>query len=625
MTNRYNYRRRLHGRRVNTSIVPDSVRGIFKVGIDKQILSKKTKKFSQTTDELNHYEAFYEEEANQQLREQQWFDEEEIKLYLDENVELKNIIEGIVDDCIVYDTDHEFCDIEFNEKKFTFSDKMKETIRSEFNSTLSFLEFDKEQTAWMVFYSFMLIGRVAYENIYETQNRKDFDDKRNKIIKKIRLNESKLNEILPNGKNNMRDLSESNQIVAKTLIKENEKLSGLEKISENRLAFAKTLQGLEEDAVDGEEGFNDLEDELEDLNESQGSRNRKSKIRETVNLPKREVTDIPVKIIGMKRVNAYRIAKVDGVHEDGSIVLMYKTLDERGKYKYYPENSFGLIEWRNVSGNSKYNNSSYLDSLKRDYNLKRSLEESRVAWNIMVGQFRLKMVVPTGSKLGTKSKEAVAKLVGQYKEKVAIDSKSGQVTINGEADYKFGRNIALPSRSGNTTQIDSVSYNGVDLSKMEVVEYFEKRLQRNSTRPSNRFDGSNGGGSLILFKNDGIPHDEISYHKRCRRITSEFSRIIKNTVFINTVLLDPSLSLDNGFYNSIKIVFNTEGYFTLAKEYELEKAKMENYSIYERLQDANREPIFSPKFLMVNKLSIMTEEDWEINKNMLAKDKNPEL
>ena len=617
--NRYNFRRRVYGTRTRVGVLNSTLRNIANLGIDDSIINTKIKKHSLTSDDLDHYEPFLEEEANQRLRSNQFKSEEEVKRYLQLNPELKNIVETLVDSCIVYNDDNEFCELFLNKKKFDYSAKFEASVTEKYSEIMKGLGFNNEQEAWKVFYSLFLSGKVGYEVIYETILKSDFDEKLAEIKDIINLSESQLKVIKTELKS---DLSESKKkdinSRAKNIIRSLDELKSVKLMYDRRLDMAAKIATLKEDEIGNlnESLLKEIEDqELAELGllGDDKEEERKNLVPKVSIKTKDKIEKIPIKIIGFKRLNPYTFTRIDGIKEDGSRIVMYKVLDHYGKYSYLPEQCIVTAEWNNISGNSEMYESTYLDSIKRNYNLTRSLEESRVGWNILVAQYRLKMIVPTGTKIGVKAKESVTKLVSQYKEKLSIDSSTGVVSINGETDYKFGRNIALPSRNGNTTQIDSIQYNGVDLGKMDVVDYFRDSVYRDSTIPKSRFDSENRIGSLSLFKADGIPYDEVMYHKRCRRICAEFSKLIKKPIYYSAIIEDPVLSLDNDFENSINIKFNTDGYFEMAKEHELTEAKMKNYSSFERVQDSEREPLFDKKFLLVDKLKILTEEEWELN------------
>lgn len=624
--NHYNFRRRINGTRISESGLPNIIGNIRKIDIGSSLSLKNEKKYSLVSEELNHYLAFTEEEANYELRKRKFEDEEHVKLYLDENPELKNIVTTLVDSCIVYDKNNQFCTFSPNKKIYSYTENQDKLLNDLYSKHIKLLNFNKEQEAWSTFYEWIASGKANYEIIYKTITRKEKEEKVAKEKEKISLCESKLKELgrdmvsLNENKDDpsykKKSLNNKNEIKKYKSIKTTS-LNEIKRLDKNEKMIG-TFQSLNEDKF--LEMYNEI---IEDSVSEEDFENEKVVVKkyEKVDKNKKDNELIPIEIVGIKRLLSNAVTRVDVIGENGENVPMYKAQDYRGKYYYLPQQCVIEVDWGKVSGNSRFSYKSYVDSLRRNYNLTRSLEESRVAWNILVGQFRLKMVVPTGSQIGAKAKEAVRKLVNQYKERLTISSSDGVVSVNGEKNYAFGKNIALPSRSGNTTTIDSIEYKGVDLKNMDVVNYFRDATYRDSDIPKSRFDRDNNFGNLLLFKNDGIPFDELFFYKKSKRLLNEFSKIIRLPMYYDAILRDPVLSLDDDFYNSIQIQFNADSHFELAKEQEVEKAKLNNLSAFERLQDSSREPIFSMRFLLVEKFKIISQTEWDLNKQYMEEDK----
>ena len=245
------------------------------------------------------------------------------------------------------------------------------------------------------------------------------------------------------------------------------------------------------------------------------------------------------------------------------------------------------------------------------------MENTKVAWNIMNSQFRLKMIIPVGTKTTAKAKQALAMATNKYKEDLLIDHDSGEISINGQAKINYGRNIVLPSRQGQVPDIDGVSYNGPDLSNMDGVKYFERKLWRDSTLPFSRFEKDGGSGRNILFSAEGIPHDEITFYKQINRLRKEFEKIIRDPVYIQTIMDKPELKIDLELKAKLGIKYESNSFIEDAKAQEVENSKINALSSLERYTEIdNRTPIYSKKWLYVNKFNVMTDEEWKENLKM---------
>lgn len=313
---------------------------------------------------------------------------------------------------------------------------------------------------------------------------------------------------------------------------------------------------------------------------------------------------------GKRKKRKRRIWKQVVTRKDGTGVQEERTMSD---------NSVIFISWNRVPGNK--GRVSYTERLVRSFNLMRTMENTKVAWHVMNSQFRLKMVIPVGTKTTAKAKQALAQVTNKYKEDLFIDHDSGQVFINGQAKINFGRNIVLPSRQGSSPEIDGVQYTGPDLSRMEAVEYFERKLWRDSRLPFSRFDRENGGGNKILFSAEGIPHDELAFYRFINRARREFEKIIKVPLYIQTILDHPELKIDLEFKSKLGIAYESNSLFEAAKEHELLERKLRQVGDLERVTEIDgRTPIYSKKYLYVKKTEIMNEEEWEENRKLRDKE-----
>lgn len=260
---------------------------------------------------------------------------------------------------------------------------------------------------------------------------------------------------------------------------------------------------------------------------------------------------------------------------------------------------------------------SYVERLVRSFNLMRTMENTKVAWNIMNSQFRLKMIIPVGTKTTAKAKQALAMATSKYKEDLLIDHDSGEIQINGQAKINYGRNIVLPARQGQTPDIDGVKYQGPDLSNMDGVKYFERKLWRDSNLPFSRFEKDSGSGRTILFDASGIPHDELTFYKLINRLRKEFEKIIREATYRQTILDKPELKIDLELKSKLGIKYESNSLIEEAKRQEIENQKINSISTLERLTELdNRTPIYSKKFLYVTKFEVLSEEEWVENRRL---------
>ena len=356
--NHFNYRRRINGTRIHESSLPSQIRNISKIDLSSKLRLKNQKDYSLTSEELNHYLAFTEEEANEELRRRRFEDEEAIKLYLDNNTELKNIVTTLVDSCIVYDKYNQFCSFTPNKKIYSYTEKQEELLIGLFSKHLKLLNFNREQEAWSVFYDWICSGKVNYEIIYKTITRKEKEAKIKKEQDKIKLFESKIESI----NSQLVSLNESKKDSA-SLKKIQINKAELVKLNNNKTISLNEIKRLNNCEMVGkklfklnEDSFSDMYERLDDEKielDDERPENIRAKYKKKTD-KNSEAELIPVEIVALKRLAFNSVTRVDVIGEDGENVPMYKLQDFRGRYSYLPQECIIEIDWGKVSGNSKY-------------------------------------------------------------------------------------------------------------------------------------------------------------------------------------------------------------------------------------------------------------------------------
>lgn len=254
---------------------------------------------------------------------------------------------------------------------------------------------------------------------------------------------------------------------------------------------------------------------------------------------------------------------------------------------------------------------SYVERLVRSFNLLRIMENSRIIWNIMNSSFRMKMVVPIGTKSPQKAKESLAEMMSIYKEDIALNYESGELSVNGQPSMQFYKNYLFPSKNGESPDISVIGGEGYDLSDTDIVKYFKNKLQEDSKIPFSRFDNDNGGGTINISA-DSTNRDEIRFAKFINRLRSIFQEILLKPLFIQIGLRYPELAEDELFKSSLALHFNADNVFEEMKNMEIMEKRIQFVSsmmgIMMKRKDASGMdvdvPYFNPKFLVEKYLKL---------------------
>lgn len=328
-------------------------------------------------------------------------------------------------------------------------------------------------------------------------------------------------------------------------------------------------------------------------------------------------------IVGFKELDATSLTpsvekKPDGTRES----IWYQYYGDNVRQRRLLDAQIIYISYAKANTVSR---TSYVERLIRSYNLLKIMEHSRVIWNVMNAQYRIKMTVPIGSKAPQKAKETLGELMAAYKEDIKLDASSGELSINGRPDLQFYKNYLFPQQGGEGTKVETINSTGPNLNIMESVVYFYNNLRKDSKIPYNRFSSRMGAGAGNTFKiaAEGAERDEVRFSKFITRIRSIFQEIITKPLWIQMCLDFPELKNDSAFRSQIGVKFNSDNVFGQSSEIEqLIKSIDFINSMTEIKETINEEEVqyFDQDYLIETYLDI-SNDDFLLNKSYVDKDK----
>lgn len=266
---------------------------------------------------------------------------------------------------------------------------------------------------------------------------------------------------------------------------------------------------------------------------------------------------------------------------------------------------------------------SYTERLIRSYNLLKIMEHSRIIWNVMNSQYRIKMTVPIGTKAPQKAKETLGELMSVYKEDIKLDTTSGELSINGRPDIQFYKNYLFPQQGGESVKVETLNGQGPNLNIMDSVVYFYNKLRQDSKIPYNRFSSRFGVGSNNVFKTaaDGAERDEVRFAKFITRLRSIFQEIIVKPLWIQMCLEFPDLKNDAEFRSQIGVKFESDNLFGESREIEQLIKKIDFITALGEIKETvNEEEVqyFDQNF-MIERWLDLSYEDIQMNKSYIKK------
>lgn len=328
-------------------------------------------------------------------------------------------------------------------------------------------------------------------------------------------------------------------------------------------------------------------------------------------------------IIGFKELDAVELRPGVEKQPDGTFknVWYQNEKDVHLRRKLY-DNQVIYIAY--AKGNS-LSRVSYVERLIRSFNLLRIMEHTRVIWAVMNASFRMKMVVPIGSKSPQKAKESLGELMSIYKEDVRLDYDSGELFVNGRPNIPFYKNYMFPNKNGEQVDIEMIGGTGPDLSDMAQLDYFYNKLKIDSKVPAARFDRANGGGQYVMGS-DGADREEIRFSKFINRLRSIFQEILVKPMYLQMTRDFPELQDDEIFKSQIGIRFNKDNVFERIREMDVLTKTAEFLGAMKEittLRSGEEAPFFHPKFL-IERYMFLSQQDLDLNEQYWKDEKENE-
>tara|TARA_B110000879_G_scaffold169899_1_gene220076 strand:- start:2618 stop:4120 length:1503 start_codon:yes stop_codon:yes gene_type:complete len=323
-------------------------------------------------------------------------------------------------------------------------------------------------------------------------------------------------------------------------------------------------------------------------------------------------------IIGFKEIDPTTI--IPGYnHEDGKKVwVQYK--DDPVKERKLYDSQIIYISYSSITTASRV---SYVERLVRAFNLLRIMEHTRVIWAVTNASFRMKFIIPVGGKSKTRARQSLAQLMNSYKETVDFDWESASLSTDGKPMLQFSKEYWLPSKEGESPEIETIGGEGPELNDTEALKYFSDKLKHVSKIPYSRFLYEDGGGDFNLAA-DGMIRDEIKFGKFIKRLRSTFQEILVKPLFIQMCLKYPEFTNDPQFKTQVALRFNEENVFAEMKNMEIMGMRLEFIgNMRDSLMTTNQETMeeeyyFDQEYLVKKYLKL---SDDEIRGNEAAKAK----
>lgn len=328
-------------------------------------------------------------------------------------------------------------------------------------------------------------------------------------------------------------------------------------------------------------------------------------------------------IIGFKELDPVSLEpEIRKDENDNDIRVWVQYRGDARKQRELLDSNLIYISWARGNFISRL---SYVERLVRSFNMLRTLENSRIIWNVWNSQYRMMIKVPIGTQSEAKARTRLSELRAFYKEDININYESGEVTINGQPDFSFAKTYVVPQNNNGGVDISSIKPEGYDLNNTEQLKYFWMRFIIETKVPVSRFGSMNfgdgqGGGNWSSGGPEGIIREELRFSNFINRIRSIFQEILLKPTWLQFCLKHPEFLSDEALKSAIGLDYFEENLLKLAKIRDIAEKGAQTITTMMGIKEPTINPdgtlgeesVFDARFL-VEKFADFNDYDLKLN------------
>jgi hypothetical protein len=200
------------------------------------------------------------------------------------------------------------------------------------------------------------------------------------------------------------------------------------------------------------------------------------------------------------------------------------------------------------------------------------MEDAVVIYRISRAPERRIFYVDVGNLPKQKAEQYLRDLMNKHRNKLVYDANTGEIRDNRRMMTML-EDYWMPRREGGKgTQIETLP-GGQNLSEMEDVKYFQKKLYRSLNVPVSRLESDTG---FTLGRSTEITRDELKFTKFVNRMRTKFGEIFYDLLGKQLILRE-IITKDEWekIRYDVHFDFKRDTYFSELKEAELRKDKVD--------------------------------------------------
>lgn len=246
---------------------------------------------------------------------------------------------------------------------------------------------------------------------------------------------------------------------------------------------------------------------------------------------------------------------------------------------------------------------SYLYKAIKPANQLKMMEDALVIYRITRAPERRVFYVDVGNLPAQKAEQYVAQMMQKFRNKVVYDAGTGEVK-NSKNHASLCEDFFLPRREGGkATEIQTLP-GGSNLSQLEDVEYFQRKLYQSLNVPRQRLISDNLNA---LGRTNEITREEIAFSKFIQRLRNNFNTLFKDTLRLQLILTKTIKPEEwDVIKNGIYFKYQHDNYFEEMKRLEVMSEQMNQL----QQLDSFKGTYFSKNWIVKHVLDL-SDDEWE--------------
>ena len=243
----------------------------------------------------------------------------------------------------------------------------------------------------------------------------------------------------------------------------------------------------------------------------------------------------------------------------------------------------------------------YLHKALKTANQLSMMEDALVIYRISRAPERRIFYIDVGNLPKSKAEQYLSDVMNRYRNKLVYNAQTGEIKDD-RKHMSMLEDFWLPRREGGRGTEISTLPGGQNLSEIEDIEYFKKKLYRSLNVPSSRLEADNG---FNMGRASEISRDELKFNKFVKRLQMKFAKVFTDILRTQLVLKNIVSGEEfDAFKDFIHYDFATDNHFSELKEGEIMRERFDLLSQAESYVGT----YFSKEYVFRNVLHMSEDE-----------------